>query len=298
MVHLCSKSRVGPGIAVLGVVAMMLCAGSAFATPIGTDITVYDNQAGSGLYSGSTDTRSGVLEDQETEPGTVTVATEPRWDLEAVFLDSSGLALMGQFPFNVGLGGYGSGDIFLDINPVFSPSGNPNDPRQSNPDGSGYDYVIDITATNNYNGDLTAGYTYTVYSIAGLTVGSGLLGVSGGPDTDPNPFRYVSGGTQVATGSFTLTQYTTAALNPYLGGTGFQGTTDHYILDGFNLAFLGSPSQLFVHYTMECGNDLLTGYTTNVPPPPPVAEPASLLVIGVGLAGAALAKRGSKLLAA
>lgn len=298
MVDLCSKSRLGPSIVLLGAVAMVLCCGSAFATPLGTDITVYDNQAGSGGYSGSTDTRSGVLEDQETEPGTVTVASDPRWDLEAVFIDSSGLALMGQFPFDTGISGYGSGDIFLDVNPVFSPTGNPNDPRQPNIDGSGYDYVIDITATNTYSGDLTAGYTYTVYSISGLTTSSGLLAVAGGPDQDPNPFRYVSGGTQVATGTFTLTQQTPGNINTYLGGTGFQGSTNHYILDGFNLAFLGSPSQLYVHYTMECGNDLLTGYTTNVPPPPPVAEPASLLVIGIGLAGTAFAKRGAKRLAA
>ncbi|MCC6795751.1 MAG: PEP-CTERM sorting domain-containing protein [Candidatus Hydrogenedentes bacterium] len=294
------RSRVGPKLASM-LALTLVCGTSAFATPLGTDITYYDNDPnpansnGNAWYDGDADTRPGIREDQETEPGTVTTQT---WDLEGVFIGAGDiLSIVGQFPFATGIAGgsgsgtngiFDSGDIFLSVNPNLADVQNPNG------DGTGYQYVIDITSTNTADSGLAA--TYTIYNVTGLTTSTGLIGVTGGPDTGPNPYRYGSGGTAVAggTGAILLTSYNG---NGGPDDPDFQGTTPHYVLSGFDLTVLGlsNSDNLYVHYTMQCGNDLLTGYMTGYnPPPPPVPEPATMLIMGLGLASAALGKRSVK----
>jgi len=285
------RSRYGPKVALL-LALTLVCGTSAFASTI--NITIPDGQ--------------GFVEDQETEPGTESGVYRP-WDLEGMFLSTGNiLSIVGEFPFAGGIDGYVSGDIFLDVNPT----GNSD---YSNGTGAFYDYVIDITENDDYSTGLDSSWTYTVYAIAGQTVGNGLLGVVGGPTTGVNPYRNtqtgsIADGAAVATGTFSLTSYANAAaLNAgaglptsfsdmYFGGGYDAG--NQYVLSGFDLDFLdpSTTSSLFMHYTYECGNDLLTGQINAFTPNDPVAEPTSMLVLGIGLLGAAAAKRGAKRLIA
>jgi len=65
-------------------------------------------------------------------------------------------------------------------------------------------------------------------------------------------------------------------------------TKSDKLLDGFDLSFLDHGTEFYSHYTMECGNDNLMGKGTVVP------EPATLLLLGVGLLGMAYLKRTAK----
>ena len=267
--------------------ALTLCGVNAFATSLGSDITIYDNRVGASSNptsnawwnGGSPDPRvnlgEAVGEDQETEPQT---QTGQQWDLEGMYLDGTILSLVGGYNFATGVNGFTTGDIFIDVDsfPGIEPS---------NLTGAGYDYVIDITAGTALDG----GFTYTVYAIGGLTVGAGLLGVNGVPQSNPWMLdeTYIPGLTSVASGSFSLTSYASdVALN---GGDWDSAYSpiggSHYVLSGFDLSFLTSPSY-YLHYTMECGNDVLTGLV--------VPEPSTYVLFGLGLAALAARKKFAK----
>ena len=275
---------------------------SALAASLGTDITYFDNRVGSSSSptlndwwnGGSPDPRvSGgvaVGEDNEVEPG---AGPGQHFDLEGMYLDSNGiLSLVGGYNFATGAGGYLTGDIFIDVDsfPGIQPP---------NTTGADYDYVIDITPAAGPG--LLA--TYNVYAISGLTVGSGLLGST--PQSsesvlqESNPWRLddaylqAQGLVSIASGSFSQTAYATDGA---LAGAYDNYATDyvpvgdqHYVLSGFDLSsFLNlANTSIYIHNTMQCGNDVLTGFV-------PVPEPSTYALLGLGLAAAAAKRKFSK----
>ena len=272
------------------VVALTLCGVNAFAVSLGTDITIFDNRVGSTsdpVYNdwwsgGAPDTRvnigEAVSEDQEVEPG---AKVGQVWDLEGMYLNGTILSLVGGHNFSTGVEGITTGDIFIDIDSFPGI-------RPPNSTGGGFDYVIDITAGT----DLDNTFTYEVYAIAGLTVGNGLFGTTNFSESNPWILddSYSPGLTSVANGSFSLTTFASdAALDGGTWNSGYLPTGGvHYVLDGFDLAFLGDTSY-YLHYTIECGNDVLTAGLM-----PVVPEPSTYILVGLGLAALAARRKLTK----
>lgn len=245
--------------------AAFLVVGNASALSLGTDITVYDGMgSGTGWH--------GAQEDQEVEPGNV---TGQRWDLEGFYYEGTTLTLVGGFDFRDGqrwpLSGddyrtYESGDIFLDTNGVSafgsanSGSGHGNSVVQ---DTFGYEYVIDL--------DIASG-TYSVYELGD----SSTVTVTFGQNDESNPWRYDDGGTLLESGF--LDYYDYDAMGDFDDFAGFGLLGDSHNAFSVNLGFLEGAG-FTSHFTIECGNDNIRGEA------PPVPEPASFVLVGLGLAG-------------
>lgn len=232
--------------------------GKAQALNLGTNITKFDGS------SSDSNNWYGTNEDNEVEPD---CAGDQKWDLEGFFLNGSELQVVGGFDFKNGYGGYKIGDIFIDIdgnyNPnVYSMTDNGNTEVSNN---FGYEYVLDLA----FDSDTDQG-TYTIYNISGDNVYTSTVYYN--QNQNSNPYRYVSGGQSVGTGTFS---YHSGLSSTDVGG--LLGDT-HYALTGFDLGFIAGQ-QFTAHLTMQCGNDNLMGSGTA-----PVPEPATIILMGAGLA--------------
>jgi hypothetical protein len=259
-------------------VSAALATGTLMATPFGINVTMSDgNYSGSGWYSNR--------EDQETETNPATV-TSQAWDLEGMFMHGTQLTLVGGYDFKNGVTwsdgyNYRSGDIFIDVNgdadygPANAGTGathygsGPHAATTANT--FGYDYVLDLNYTT---------MTYNVLALSTSSLVTRVVDVE-----SSNPWTYYSGGTAVLGYQNVAFTYTAGLTNAF---TGFQGdgtnstswstgtNNTHYAL-AVDLLFIAGADAT-IHYTMECGNDNLMGYT-HVPD-----AGATALLFGLGLA--------------
>jgi hypothetical protein len=307
------RFRASPAVCLVLACALLPCAG-AFGLDV-VDQTVADTVTGAGSwYGGTTDDRTGVFEDNETETPPNTVQAQD-WDLEAVYQTTTingvtnWFSLAGGWDFANGAPGWNfiSGDIFIAVDYVPVNDGVPPDPENPNPTGAGYDYVFDFDWANSTNTNVA----YTIWAIStaagngsDLTVGSGLEGIT--HVSASNPWRYVSGSTRSAIGSGTaqFVNYTSdndffnainAAGRDSAEPEGYGGVENHYLLTNLSVAPVivdwmaqpgnDKPNTLYTHFTQQCGNDMLQG---SLDAPIVFPEPATFSLLGVALAGLGL----------
>jgi len=251
---------------------LSLIAGGAYALNLGQNITIPDESytSPSGWY--------GQQEDQEVEPRTF---TGQMWDLEGTFMDrnTGNLSLVGGFDFVNGIPArrVADGDLFIDVTGDAQYGSLGKAPANFNPyqivsDTFGYDFVVETNFQT---------LAYTVYDIRGAGSNLQLICDSEQLDDAENPWRYLSGGVAIASGSIGYVTGLSDSAVGFLGGFHNVATVNmNWVLPYVDPA-IGFTS----HFTIECGNDNLMGHFSMIP------EPASLSLLVLGLLGAVMRKR-------
>jgi hypothetical protein len=231
----------------------LVAAPTAEGLPFGTEATIYDGVHVNKYYFGPT-------EDEEVEPWN---ARGQWWDLEAFFFDGTKLTVISGYDLRNPIHPDASpGDLFLDVTGdvkygwLADGTGYGNGPI---PNTFGYDYVLDFDAA------------VASYSLIAIDASATLLSSRYAHDQTSNPWRYLSGGTVLATG-LPLAYYSglTDAETGFLGGSHYAATVD--------LGFLPEYTTFTAHLSMMCGNDNLMGRGTRVPDSGP-----AVLLLGVAV---------------
>lgn len=269
-------------ILLISALATMLTVGSAFA--FGTEITIYDENGTQGIGAFS--------EDNEAEPGMVQSAA---WDLEGFFLDDSNiLTMVGTYDFENGAwsGSNGrdlmSGDLFIDVD---------GDARYGDYHEAWTAGNQTVTNTFGYDDVLDMDFSDSTYDVYALGEGSRTITSIYTQNQGSNPWRYADGGTLMAEN--VAFDYQTGLSDAESGGFSGWGAT-HNAVTGLDLNIIdpGIDPQFVVHFTMECGNDNLMGRGELASSTPGGGggmaegpEPATMLLLGSGLAGLAVLRK-------
>ena len=280
--------------------------------------------------------------------GGAAAVSSQSWDLEAMLLDGAGnnLGIVGGYNPTTGNGDSGAntatgvangqwfmpGDIFINTGPVSVPS-HAGSGYWNSTGNDGYHYVIHFSFSAPLSGGsagsdasgINNGESYTIYDISN-DPNTQLRSVWYSQFNNASPWRYLSGGTAVASGTVHLASFntgdTTYAGTALAGGTfkllngapetfnplddtgsnaapgnstaapnstyGWATSNKHYVLE-VNLGSL-SLNNFDGHVTFGCGNDLLAGQFGSGAQLVPDSG-LTLSLLGLGLSGLVLVAR-------
>ena len=330
---------------VVGAIGLAVAGSTQTMATVWTDMTIgsgVTSGGNNGWYNNVASSVNGyqAADNKVQYTGVASAAAGQSWDLEAMLLDAAGnnLVIVGGYNPTAGNGDAGAntaagvsngqwfmpGDIFINTGPVSIPSHSGTGYWNSTGN-DGYHYVIHFSFSSALSGGtagsdasgIANGEAYTIYDISS-DPSTQLRNVYFSQFNNASPWRYVSGGTAVGSGTVHLDSFTTGnsgtdailgagssfkllngnpeTFNPLDDTTpataptvGWSPTSNaHYVLE-VNLGSL-SLANFDGHLTFGCGNDQLDGQLGSGAQLVPDGG-LTLSLLGLGLSGLALLAR-------